>query len=263
RESELVLPGRRSAHPLHVAARVAPLSSKLVVVLVEDRTRERQVESIRKDFVANVSHELKTPVGALNLLAEAVTQASDDPEAVRRFGARMQRESDRLNRLVQQVIELSRLQGDALVDEPVEVDVAEVVNAALEANRTDAEARQIELVAQVGSAGERTRATDAGGRGADGAGLYVIGDPDQLLAAVSNLVEIAVAYSPASSRVAVAANRPDSAVRITVADQGVGISELEVERIFERFYRVDPARARNTGGTGLGLSIVKHVAASH
>ena len=245
READLTVVAGRSSHPLSLAARVAPLSSRLVLVLVDDRTRERRVESIRRDFVANVSHELKTPAGALMLLAEAVGEARDDPEAIERFAGRMRRESERLTRLVQQIIELSRLQGDALVDEPVEVDVRSTLITATEASTTEAENKQIDLMVQSEN------------------GLYVLGNPDQVLAAVSNLVENAVSYSPPSSRVAVVAERDGEMVRVTVTDQGIGIPGGELDRIFERFYRVDPARARSTGGTGLGLSIVKHVAASH
>ena len=251
REGELTLTRERSNLPVHVVARVAPLGSRLVLVLADDRTRERRVETIRRDFVANVSHELKTPVGALNLLAEAVTEAADDPEAVRRFAGRMQTESDRLNRLVQQIIELSRLQGDELIDEPADVRINDVVEAALDRARTDAEAKDIDLAARCDE------------------DLLVSGSSDQLLVAISNLIENAVTYSPAGARVAVMAQRREGndrggpTVEVTVSDQGIGIPEWELDRIFERFYRLDPARSRDTGGTGLGLSIVKHVAASH
>jgi len=245
RESELVLTGGRGSAARHVHARVAPLSSRLVLVLVEDRTRERRVEAVRRDFTVNVSHELKTPVGALTLLAEAVGEAADDPEAVHRFARRMRLEADRLGRLVQQVVELSRLQDDELLDEPVRVSVDALVAAALDRTRTDAESRSVELVGQ------------------DDTGLAVRGNAGQLEVALGNLVDNAVAYSPDGTRVAVLVRAVDDTVHLTVSDQGVGISEDELERIFERFYRVDPARARATGGTGLGLSIVKHVAASH
>ncbi len=245
RESELVLQQGRLSVPRHLAARVAPLGQRLVLVLVEDRTRERRVEAVRRDFVANVSHELKTPVGALSLLSEAVGEAAEDPEAVHRFAARMRVESQRLGRLVQQVIELSRLQDDELLDEPERVDVDDLVAAALDRSRTDAEARDITLAGQ----------TDTG--------LGVRGNAGQLQVALGNLVENAVAYSDDGSRVAVSVKPADGAVSITVSDQGIGIPESEQDRIFERFYRVDPARATATGGTGLGLAIVKHVAASH
>ena len=245
RETELVLARGRAVAPLHVTARVAPLSSRLVLALVEDRTRERRVEAIRRDFVANVSHELKTPVGALNLLAEAVQEAADDPEAVTRFAGRMQTESARLTRLVQQIIELSRLQGDAPLEEPQTVDVDAVVARSIDQSTIDAQSKKISVVHD----GER--------------GLQILGNGDEVALALGNLVANAVAYSPDGSRVVVAARTDDLMVDLTVTDQGIGIPAAEIDRIFERFYRVDPARHRSTGGTGLGLSIVKHVAASH
>ncbi|MGI8702224.1 MAG: sensor histidine kinase [Nocardioidaceae bacterium] len=245
REGELVLRRSRTGPARNVAARVAPLGSRLVLVLVEDRTQERRVDAVRRDFVANVSHELKTPVGALNLLAEAVAQAADDPEAVVRFAARMQMESERLTRLVQQIIELSRLQADDPLEDAGPVSVDEIVDRAIDRVRVDADGAQVEL----SFAGHR--------------GCMVVGDGDQLLAALGNLVENAVVYSPARTQVAISARLVDSMVDISVTDQGVGIPAAETDRIFERFYRVDPARARATGGTGLGLSIVKHVVATH
>ena len=244
RETELHMQ-REGMPPRHVTARVAPLSSQLVLALVEDRTRERRVESIRRDFVANVSHELKTPVGAIQLLADAVMDASDDPEAVQRFAGRMHTESERLSRLVQQVIELSRLQGDDPLDEPVAIPVDKVIDRAIDENVTDAIARRIELV---------HNGTD---------GLVVLGNREQVAVAIGNLVANAVTYSPEGSRVVVSATARDLTVDLSVTDRGIGIPSHELDRIFERFYRVDPARHRSTGGTGLGLSIVKHVAASH
>ena len=245
RETELVMSRGRAVAPLHVTARVAPLSSRLVLALVEDRTRERRVEAIRRDFVANVSHELKTPVGALNLLAEAVQEAADDPEAVTRFAGRMQTESHRLTRLVQQIIELSRLQGDDPLDEPQTVDVDTILRRCIDQNAIDAQSKRMSLVHD----GER--------------GLQILGNGDEIALALGNLVANAVAYSPHGSRVVVAARTDEMMVDLTVTDQGIGIPAGEIDRIFERFYRVDPARHRSTGGTGLGLSIVKHVAASH
>lgn len=228
-----------------VAARVAPLGGSLVLALVEDRTRERQLDAVRRDFVANVSHELKTPVGAIRLLAEAVQDGADDPVAVHRFAGRMLTESDRLSKLVQQIIELSRLQGDDPVALPAVVHVDKVVAASIDANAIDAEAKQIDVVV-------------AGAEHCD-----VLGSHDQIIVAVSNLVANAVSYSPAGSRVVVRVTAHDEVVEIGVIDQGIGIPPTEIDRIFERFYRVDPARHRSTGGTGLGLSIVKHVAATH
>ncbi|HET9859164.1 MAG TPA: ATP-binding protein [Nocardioidaceae bacterium] len=245
RDTEIVLSRGRASAPIHVTARVAPLSSRLVLALVEDRTRERRVEAIRRDFVANVSHELKTPVGAIHLLAEAVAEASDDPEAVQRFAGRMHTESERLSRMVQQIIELSRLQGDDPIDEPLPVNVDTVLEAAVDASAIDAQAKQITVLRD----GE--------------SGLEILGNAEQVEVAVGNLVANAVTYSAEGSTVVVAARANDLMVDIVVTDQGVGIPAEEIDRIFERFYRVDPARHRSTGGTGLGLSVVKHVAASH
>ncbi len=245
RETELSVPRGRKRPPLHVVARVAPLSSRLVLALVEDRTREHRVEAIRRDFVANVSHELKTPVGALNLLAEAVQDAADDPEAIVRFAGRMQTESARLTRLVQQIIELSRLQGDDLLERPEAVDVDKVVARAIDQSAIDAQAKKLTVVHN----GQR--------------GLQILGNAEEVTLALGNLVSNAVAYSVERRRVVVGAKAVDDRVELGVTDQGIGIPTSEIDRIFERFYRVDPARHRSTGGTGLGLSIVKHVAASH
>jgi two-component system sensor histidine kinase SenX3 len=245
RETELVTAAPEPGRATHFTARVAPLSSRLVLALVDDRTRERRVEAIRRDFVANVSHELKTPVGALNLLAEAVQEAADDPEAVTRFAGRMQTESARLTKLVQQIIELSRLQGDDPLEDPQVVDVDDVVSRCIDQSAIDAQSKDISVVHD----GERR--------------LQILGLGDEVALALGNLVANAVAYSPEHSRVVVAGKAHGTMVDLTVTDQGIGIPASEIDRIFERFYRIDPARHRSTGGTGLGLSIVKHVAASH
>jgi two-component system sensor histidine kinase SenX3 len=229
----------------HVWVRVAPLDSRLVLVLAEDRTRERRLEAIRRDFVANVSHELKTPVGALSLLAEGVLDAAEDSEAVRRFAALMQAESERLATLVARIIELSRLQDDELVDGAALVPVDELVQQVFEEHSVDAAARRISL-AHDGSSAHR-----------------VWGSREQLALALGNLVANAIAYSGEGSCVVVSTASVEDRIEISVIDQGVGIPPEQIDRIFERFYRLDPARQRSTGGTGLGLSIVKHVAASH
>jgi two-component system, OmpR family, sensor histidine kinase SenX3 len=232
------------------AVRVAPLDPAgedgLVLLLAEDQTESRRVDEVRRDFVANTSHELKTPVGALALLAETVEDAADDPEAVRRFAGRMRQEASRLTDLVQDLITLNRIQAAEPVPEPVTVDLDGVVAEALDRCRMKASARGIELAAS----GQR--------------GLAVLGDEDLLVTALRNLLENAVAYSPEKTRVLVTTERAGrDAVEVSVADQGIGIPERDLERIFERFYRVDPARSRATGGTGLGLAIVKHVTAAH
>jgi two-component system sensor histidine kinase SenX3 len=233
------------------AVRVAPLGAAvggggLVLLLAEDQTESRRVEEVRRDFVANTSHELKTPVGALALLAETVEDAADDPEAVRRFAGRMRQEAARLTNLVQDLITLNRIQAAEPIPDPVIVEVDAVVAEALDRCRMKAAARGIELTAT----GE--------------AGLKLLGDEDLLITALRNLLENAVAYSPEQTRVLVSTQRAgDELVEISVADQGIGIPERDLERIFERFYRVDPARSRATGGTGLGLAIVKHVMFAH
>ncbi len=233
------------------AVRAAPLGAGvgdggLILLLIEDQTESRRVEEVRRDFVANTSHELKTPVGALALLAETVEDAADDPEAVRRFARRMRQEASRLTNLVQDMITLSRIQAAEPVPDPVPVKLDVVVAEALDRCRMKASARGIELAA-------------SGSRG-----LYVLGDEDLLVTALRNLLENAVAYSPDKTRVTVTTRRAGrDAAEISVADQGIGIPERDLERIFERFYRVDAARSRATGGTGLGLAIVKHVTAAH
>jgi two-component system sensor histidine kinase SenX3 len=246
REQQLELArGPLGRAKIFVYARVAPLGSDLVLVLVDDRTEARRVEEIRRDFVANVSHELKTPIGALRLLAEAVADAAEEPDAVRRFAARMEREAVRLTTLVQEIIDLSRLQVADALHQPEPVAVDDVVAEAIDRVSLAAQRKRIE----VGVGGDH--------------GAVVYGDHSLLVTAVRNLVDNAIAYSPDATRVAVTVRRSGGLVEISVSDQGFGIAPADIERIFERFYRVDPARSRATGGTGLGLSIVKHVAANH
>jgi two-component system sensor histidine kinase SenX3 len=246
RQVELELPrGPVGGAMLPVSARVAPLGTEHVLVLIEDQTDMKRLDAIRRDFVANVSHELKTPVGALRLLAEAVQHASVDPEAVERFSARMHAEAQRLSQLVQELIDLSRLESDDPLKEPEAVSVDDVVAAALDRIQELAASREIEFKVT----GEP--------------GLKVYGSAAQVSMALGNLVENAVNYSLGGTTVTVSVRRAGSLAEIAVVDQGIGIPAAEQERIFERFYRVDPARSRATGGTGLGLSIVKHVARNH
>ncbi|WP_019135982.1 sensor histidine kinase [Cellulomonas massiliensis] len=246
RDEELDVPrGPLGPGTLLVQVRVAQLSGEHLVVLAEDQTQARRLEAIRRDFVVNVSHELKTPVGALALLAETVEDAADDPEAVRRFAGRMQQEATRLSALVHEIIELSRLQVAGALEQVQVVDVDAVVAEAVDRARVKAEAKSVRL--------------DVGGA----TGARVPGQHDLLVTAVRNLLDNAVAYSGEASHVGVGVRVQDDLVEIAVVDEGIGISAAEQERVFERFYRVDPARSRDTGGTGLGLSIVKHVAADH
>jgi two-component system sensor histidine kinase SenX3 len=230
---------------LEIRVRVAPLGTGAILVLVDDLAEERRVDVVRRDFVANVSHELKTPVGALSLLAEAVLAASDDPAQVRHFAERMQTEAARLSHLIQDVIDLSRLQSDDPLTRAEVVDVDDLVQRALDETRTLAAKQDIELLSGGPSGG------------------VVYGDFGQLLTALRNLITNAIAYSPSHTRVAVSARAIDSIVEVAVKDQGIGIPVNDLDRIFERFYRVDPARSRVTGGTGLGLAIVKHVCQNH
>lgn len=226
-------------------ARVAPLGTAFVLVLCDDQTESKRVDSIRRDFVANVSHELKTPIGAMSLLAEAVTDFSDDPQAVERFGGRMQRESKRLTQLVQEIIDLSRVQDHTAPSATEKISAAEVVDDAADRARTRAEGKNIHI--EVSPPG----------------GMLIEGNYELLVNAVRNLIDNAINYSPDGTRIGVGVELVDERVEISVADQGIGLSTQDTERVFERFYRVDPARSRITGGTGLGLSIVKHIIATH
>lgn len=230
---------------LELRVRVAPLGTGAILVLIDDLAEERRVDAVRRDFVANVSHELKTPVGALSLLAEAVLASSDDPDQVRHFAKRMQLEASRLSHLVQDVIDLSRLQGDDPHTHAEIVNVDDLVDRSIDEVRTVAAANNVDFIV-----GESSRAS-------------VYGDRGQLQTAIRNLLANAVSYSPGGTRVAVQARVIGSMVEIMVKDQGIGIPSNDLDRIFERFYRVDPARSRVTGGTGLGLSIVKHVCQNH
>ena len=225
--------------------RVAPLDSATVLVVAEDLSESHRVDAVRRDFVANVSHELKTPIGALSLLAEAILSSADEPEAVRHFAGRMEAEAGRLSDLVGDLIDLSRLQGaDPLKDaEPVSVDA--MVAEALDTTKLLAQNSQIQVVV------------------AGTPGLMVLGVEAQMVTALRNLLTNAINYSARGTRVVVTTRLSQGVVDISVADQGMGIPENELHRVFERFYRVDQARSRVTGGTGLGLAIVKHVAENH
>jgi two-component system sensor histidine kinase SenX3 len=225
---------------------VIPLiREQFVLVLLSDESQAQRIQDVRRDFVANVSHELKTPIGALLLLSEAVLGAKDDPAAVEKFATRMQIESKRLTDLVQEIINLSRLQDSDPLSVPSELNVQDLVSEAIDQSQVGADSRKIQI-----SSGEIANGV-------------VLGDRDQIIMAIQNLVENAVNYSPEGTKVTVSSVVEDGIVTITVIDQGIGIPESEKDRIFERFYRVDPARSRQSGGTGLGLSIVKHVATKH
>lgn len=244
-EREVSIPKSRT-HPEHTLyLRIAPLRNGLVLLLVEDLTEERRLDAVRRDFVANISHELKTPVGALSLLAEAIESAVDDPDMVQHFAHRIRREAERLSELVIDLIDLSSLQTGTPGISFEDVLVDSIVTEACDDVQMLAKSKRIEIV--VGGTGN----------------LHLEGRREQLLSALRNLLTNAIHYSHEGTRVAVGTRLSNGVVEISVVDQGIGIPAAELERIFERFYRVDPARSRDTGGTGLGLSIVKHVCVSH
>jgi two-component system sensor histidine kinase SenX3 len=228
-----------------VGVRIARLGTRYVLLLAEDRTESQRLENVRRDFVANISHELKTPIGAVGLLAEALDSASDDPAQVRRFAARLTEESARLARITQDIIELSRLQSAGPLTDALPIPVDSSVAAAVDQNRVVAEVRNIELAMK----GDKR--------------AVVYGNETLLTVAVHNLISNAIQYSPDGSRVGIGVRRADGVVEISVTDQGEGIPSDDLDRVFERFFRVDQARSRQTGGTGLGLAIVKHAVQNH
>ena len=225
--------------------RVTRLGARYVLLLAEDRTESYRLDAVRRDFIANISHELKTPIAAVGLLAEALQAASHEPDQVRRFAKRLTKESERLARITQEIIELSRLQAADALAKPDVVDIDSVVALAIDQNRVAADARRITIVS-----------------GGD-AGAEVYGDEPLLVVALHNLISNAIVYSSKGSRVGIGVSNADGIVEIAVTDQGIGIPEEDRERVFERFFRIDPARSRRTGGSGLGLSIVKHVVQNH
>ncbi|WP_426181328.1 sensor histidine kinase [Microbacterium sp. TWP3-1-2b2] len=234
-----------SLDPRLVSARASSLGARLTLLIVRDVTEQERLDQVRRDFVANTSHELKTPVGAVSLLAEAIESAADDPAQVRIFASRISAEAARLGQLTGRIMSLSRLQAaDGITDfDPVAMD--EVITASIEAHAVQADSAGVELI-----------------RGGD-RGAFVRGDAQILIEAVGNLIANAIVYSQRGSRVGVGVKIEGETLEVAVSDQGIGISESDRERIFERFYRADEARSRRTGGTGLGLSIVKHATQRH
>ena len=235
----------RGRGPAAVLGEARPLGDGFAVIDAGDESDAVRLEATRRDFVANVSHELKTPVGALALLAEAVIDAADDAEEVRRFSAKILHESTRLGTLVAELIALSRLQGAERLPEMTTLDVDGVIEESLGRCKIGAESAGIEITVDEPS------------------GLLLDGDRTLLVTALSNLIDNAVSYSPPGSPVSISRRLAGEFVEIAVTDRGIGIEPEHQERVFERFFRVDPARSRATGGTGLGLAIVKHVAANH
>ena len=228
-----------------VQATAAPIGSGSVILTLEDRTEARRLDETRRDFVANISHELKTPIGAIGLLAETLQGATDDAEAVQKFAASLQREAFRLGHIVQEIIELSRLQAATEVNNSIEFNLSELISDAIDRVRIVADAKAMKLVSDTTS------------------NVQVTGSYEQIATAVTNLLENAVNYSDAGGQIGIALRETESGTEIVVTDSGVGIALEDQARIFERFYRVDPSRSRETGGTGLGLAIVKHIALNH
>ena len=224
---------------------VTTLDEDTTLILINDESEKSRVDAIRRDFIANISHELKTPIGGISILAEAIAEGSDDPELVKNFSARMKIEAERLTNLVQEIIDLSRIQDQNTTLNSEYFSLNELIEEAINQSKVHAEKQQVQI--NFAPEGE----------------VEFFGDRKQLLIAFSNLVDNAINYSPERTNVNVVLKQSDDVVEIAVSDQGVGIEESELARIFERFYRVDQARSRDTGGTGLGLSIVKHVISNH
>jgi two-component system, OmpR family, sensor histidine kinase SenX3 len=251
-DGEVDLSPRKRSNPgrsgLSVRGHVRLLTEadrRFAVVYVDDQSEHARMEATRRDFVANVSHELKTPVGAMGVLGEALLASSEDPEMVRHFAQKMVTESTRLANMVGELIDLSRLQGAEPLPELEAVDVDTVVSEALSRHKVAADNADIAVT------------TDSP------TGYRVLGDQTLLVTALANLVSNAIAYSPNGSGVSISRRRRGDNIEIAVTDRGIGIARADQERVFERFFRVDKARSRATGGTGLGLAIVKHVAANH
>jgi two-component system sensor histidine kinase SenX3 len=249
-EVDLSQPQRAAAgrSGLSVRGHVRLLSKqdpRFAVVYVDDQSEQARMEASRRDFVANVSHELKTPVAAMGVLAEALLESADDPETVHHFGKKILTESQRLANMVGELIELSRLQGAEPLPDLDGVDVDSVVSEAISRHKVAADNADISVT------------TDAP------SGFRVLGDQSLLVTALANLISNAIAYSPNGSKVSISRRRRGDNIEIAVTDRGIGIARADQERVFERFFRVDKARSRATGGTGLGLAIVKHVAANH
>ncbi|BBX57216.1 Signal-transduction histidine kinase senX3 [Mycobacterium shottsii] len=239
-------PGGRSGLSVHGQARLlSEEDRRFTVVFAYDQSDYARMEATRREFVANVSHELKTPVGAMALLAEALLASADDSDTVRRFAEKVLIEANRLGDMVAELIELSRLQGAERLHNVTDVDVDTIVSEAISRHKVAADNAEIEV---------RTDSSS---------GLHVLGDQTLLVTALANLVSNAIAYSSPGSPVSISRRKRGDNVEIAVTDRGIGIALEDQERVFERFFRGDKARSRATGGSGLGLAIVKHVAANH
>jgi len=216
-----------------------------VLVIIDDEGEKQRIDAIRRDFITNISHELKTPIQALSLNSDALLEIKDEPDKVVLFANKIKTQTIRLNDLVKEIINLSKIQDSDPLDMAHNVEISNVIAEAVDQCEVLAEARKILI-------------------NLDGVqNAVVVGNREQLVMAVHNLVENAINYSAEGTNVVISSKLDDGLIEILVKDQGLGIAEENLDRIFERFYRVDPARSRATGGTGLGLSIVKHVITNH
>jgi two-component system sensor histidine kinase SenX3 len=215
-------------------------------MLVDDRTESHRLDEMRKDFMANISHELKTPIGAVGLLAEAMESNLENPEVLGKLVRNIRKEAKRLSALVKDIIQLSKIQSSSTLTSTDLVNLVDVVRDAIDRNSWRSEKSEVDVEFH-----------------SDSSKVEVYGDAEMLTVAVKNLVENAIIYSHKGSTVGVAIEVFDGVANIIVKDTGVGIAKSEQRRVFERFYRVDQSRSRETGGSGLGLSIVKHAAISH
>jgi two-component system sensor histidine kinase SenX3 len=223
---------------------VTPAADDATLVVVRDVTHQRRLEAVRRDFVANASHELKTPAATIQAVAETLGRAAaDDPEAVARFASQLEREAVRLSRIVADLLDLSRLESGSALDELVSLGAA----AREEGQRLEESAEHAGVTLEIQTRDERP----------------VRGSQRDLALLVRNLIDNAIRYSHEGGRVAVQLDVEGDEVVLRVSDTGIGIPSRDLDRIFERFYRVDRARSRETGGTGLGLAIVKHVVENH
>lgn len=248
---ETAIGGVAARHDSELGPRTIQLSAlplgnrEGALVVIRDLTRTRQLEGVRRDFVANVSHELKTPLTGMRGFAEALSEGGAPPEQAAEFAGRILANVDRMQRLVDDLLDLARIESGAWRPVPTEQDLAALVEDAWASIQPVPAARDITLEAQVPS------------------DLRLLADGHAIVQVLCNLLDNAVRYSPEGGSVRLTARREDGRVRVEIADDGPGIPSAHVERVFERFYRVDAARSREAGGTGLGLSIVKHLVAAH
>ena len=242
---------------LYLRVRIGAIADDLFAIFLHDMSEQRRFEAMRRDFITNVSHELKTPSGAISLLAETITDAADDPDAVRYFAGRITKESQRLAELVHKLIELQRAQDAPAMSDAKPMSVVAMTRESIAANEVQADAKQIGIVLSLNGRVIPVEVPEGEPETLDDDVLVRVGR-EPFTTAVKNLVENAIHYSPAHTTVSVGIGVVGDRVRVRVVDQGIGIPKESLGRIFERFYRVDPARSRETGGSGLGLAITKH-----